>query len=303
MIFSPGGTEPRMMRTSCLLGFKSVCWESIHFIRVICKDGPLSSFSFFLPVTPVHMFTPKPFQIPTHSCRLTGFYCPEVPLLFWLRTPHSWDSCTLRGSMKSSERAASSPDFPWIRSWHFNEGKDNVWTSASPGSRPSPCHRTPTSCPSTQHFILLRPPNKQTLECSQCWLGWWLPGCFPSLWHPMAPDCAEKVFCCCYFVLFLFLWMALVENADGSIILQPFIKRERKQTSLEIFWDTKQTASFLSSLGYVLPTECGYLETSCLLGFLSSKTWLATVSLEGGLNNINYACKPLAWLAVDFPAP
>lgn len=97
-------------------------------------------------------------------------------------------------SMKSSERAASSPNFPWIRSWHFNEGKDNVWISASPGSRPSPCHGTSTSYPQTQHFILFRPPNKQTLEYFQCWLGLWLPGCFPSLWHPMAPDCAEKVF-------------------------------------------------------------------------------------------------------------
>lgn len=154
MIFSPGGPEPRTMRTSCLLGFKSVRWESIHFKGVICKDRPLSFFSFFPPMTPVHMFTPKPFQISTHSCTLTGFYCPEVPLLFWLRIPRSWDSCTLRGSMKSSERAASSPDFPWIRSWHFNEGKDNVWTSASPGSRPSPCHRTPTSClpHSTSYF-------------------------------------------------------------------------------------------------------------------------------------------------------
>lgn len=177
-----------------------------------------SPLSFFLLIAPVHMFTPKPFQILTHSCRLTGSYCSEVPLPFWPRSPHSCVSCTLRVSMKSSERAASSPNFPWIRSWHFNEGKDNVWNPASPGSRPSSCHRTSTSCPSTQHFILFRPPNKQTLEDFQCWLGFWLPGCFPSPWHPMAPDCAENVFCCCSFVLLLFLWMALVENADESTI-------------------------------------------------------------------------------------
>lgn len=184
------------------------------------------------------MFIPKPFQIPTHSCRLTASYCSEVPLPFWPRIPHSCDSCTLWGSMRSSERPASSPNFPWIRSWHFNEGKDNVWNSASPGSRPSPCHRTSTSCPSTQHFILFRPPNKQTLEYSQCGLGLRPPGCFPSRWHPVVPICAGKVFCCCYFVLFLFLWMALVKNADGSIILLPFIKRERKHCCLEIFWET-----------------------------------------------------------------
>lgn len=140
------------------------------------------------------MFTPKPLQIPTHSCRLTASYCSEVPLPFWPRSSHSYDSCTLWGSMKSSERAASSPNFPWIRSWHFNEGKDNVWNPASPGSRPSPCHRTSTSCPSTEHFILLRPPNKQTLEHFQCWLGLGLPGCFLSLWRPRAPDGAEKRF-------------------------------------------------------------------------------------------------------------
>ena len=175
MMFSPGGIQLRMIRTSLPLRIQeySLSAQRVFISKEsFVRTDHFSSSPFFpLPITPVHMFTPKSFQIPTHSCRLTGSSCSEVPLPFWLRSPHSCDSCTLWGSMKSSERAASSPNFPWIRSWHFNEGKDNVWNPASPGSRPSPCHRTSSSCPSTQHFILFRPPNKQTLEDFQWWLG------------------------------------------------------------------------------------------------------------------------------------
>jgi hypothetical protein len=122
-----------------------------HVAETVCISkgsfGGTDHFSFsssFLPITPVPMFTPKPFQIHTHSCRLTASSCSETPLPFWLRIPSSRDSGTVQLN-EASEKAASSPNFPWIRSWHFSEGKDNVWNPASPGSRPSPCHRTSTS--------------------------------------------------------------------------------------------------------------------------------------------------------------
>lgn len=72
-------------------------------------------------------------------------------------------------SMKSSERAANSPYFPWIRSWHFNERKDNVWNKASSGFLPSMCHSNSTSCPSTQQFILFRPPKSPLNTFSDSW--------------------------------------------------------------------------------------------------------------------------------------
>lgn len=72
-------------------------------------------------------------------------------------------------SMKSSERAANSPYFPWIRSWHFNERKDNVWNKASSGFLPSMCHSNSTSCPATQQFILFRPPKSPLNTFSDSW--------------------------------------------------------------------------------------------------------------------------------------
>lgn len=201
------------------------------------RTGHFSSFSFFLPITPVHMFTPKPFQICTHSCRLTGSSCSEVSLLFWLRILHSCDSCTLQGSMKSSERAASSPNFPWIRSWHFNEGKDNVWNSASPGSLPSPCHRTSTSCPPFHTALHTFQTTKQT----DPWILSMLVGVMAARMfsQPLAPNgsrlCRES------FLLLLFCFVFIFMNGSGRKCRRKHnttaIHKKGKETScgLEIF--------------------------------------------------------------------
>ena len=220
----------------CLLGFKNTLWALRDYSF---QKSHLWEQTTFLPPPffpcRLHLYTAYSQTVsdPHTFLQADWFLLLRGPLPSWLRSPHSCGSCALPGSMKSSERAASSPSFPWIRSWHFNEGKDNVWNPASPGSRPSPCHRTSSSCPSTQHFILFRPPNKQTLEDFRRWLGLWLPGRLPGLWHPTAPArAAAAVFRCCSFVLFFIFMNGFGRNADGSTVLQPFIKSERKQTAV-----------------------------------------------------------------------
>lgn len=104
-------------------------------------------------------------------------------------------------SMKSSERAANSPNFPWIRSWHFNERKDNVWNKASPGFLPSMCHHNSTSCPSTQHFILFRPPESPLNTFSDSW-GLSCQCVFPASGTQWLQTGPRKFLC--VFVLFCF---------------------------------------------------------------------------------------------------
>lgn len=149
------------------------------------------------------MFTPKPHQIHRHSCRLTGFYCSEIPLfLGWVPCIHVTPAhCN---SMKSSETAANSPNFPWIRSWHFNERKDNVWNQANSGWLPSMCHSNSTSCPSTQHFILYRPPSR-SLNTSMLFGV----GAASMFSQPLAPSGSRldpESFCACLF-WFVFIFM------------------------------------------------------------------------------------------------
>lgn len=73
----------------------------------------------------------------------------------WLKET-LWASCQLAGFFPWLF-------FPWIKSWQFNERKDNVWIKASVGSLPSMCQSNFTSCPSktTQSSHNL---NKWTIE-------------------------------------------------------------------------------------------------------------------------------------------
>ena len=121
-------------------------------------------------------------------------------------------------SMKSSERAANSPNFPWIRSWHFNERKDNVWNTASSGFLPSMCHSNSTSCPSTQHFILFRPPKSPLNTFSDSW-GSSCQRVFPASGTQWLWTGPTKFFVCVRFVLLLFLWMAFAGDSDSGTIL------------------------------------------------------------------------------------
>lgn len=145
-------------------------------------------------------------------------------------------------SMKSSERAANSPNFPWIRSWHFNERKDNVWNKASSGFLPSMCHSNSTSCPSTQQFILFRPPKSSLNTFSDSW-GLSCQHVFPASGTQWLWTGPRKFFRACLFCFVIFmngfhrgLW--LQHNP-----IQPFIKSRGKIlyfAQLEIVSDTDQ---------------------------------------------------------------
>lgn len=149
------------------------------------------------------MFTPKPHQTHRHSCKLTRFYCSEIPL-FLGSLPCIHVTPAHCCSMKSSETAANSPNFPWIRSWHFNERKDNVWNKASPGSLPSMCHSNSTSCPSTQHFILYRPPSRSLSTSNAVW-DWscqYVFSAFGTQWLQTGP---KSFFECLFWFVFIFM--------------------------------------------------------------------------------------------------
>lgn len=130
--------------------------------------------------------------------------------------------------MKSSERAANSPNFPWIRSWHFNERKDNVWNKASSGFLPSMCHSNSTSCPSTQHFILFRPPKSPLNTFSDSW-GSSCQHVFPAsgtqwLWT------GPRKFCVCVcFVLLLFFYEWLSQGTLTPAQSYPAIHKKQRE--------------------------------------------------------------------------
>lgn len=143
--FSSGRLEPRKHRTSCLLESKSVRWGSIHFQKVTSKKkSPFFSLVSPAAYTCALTLTPQTVLNPHTISQAACLLLLASPLLSWLRRSIH-ESAAHCVSMKLSERAASSPNFPWIRSWHSSERKDNVWTSASLGCRPSSCHRTSPS--------------------------------------------------------------------------------------------------------------------------------------------------------------
>lgn len=206
------------------------------------------------------MFTPKPHQTHRHSCRLTRFYCSEIPLfLGWLPCIHVTPAHCC--SMKSSETAANSPNFPWIRSWHFNERKDNVWNEASSGSLPSMCHSNSTSCPSTQHFILYRPPSRSLNTFNAVW-GWSCQcvfSAFDTQWLQTGPKSFSWVF-----ILVCFSWMAEKEEPDwteaqwGGHSFYLIFKAKGKYSTLNDWIQTKAYRNLFCSKVFLLSASDCY---------------------------------------------
>lgn len=135
--FPLGGLEPRKYRAPCFLGFKSVCWESAHFQKVTFKKR-LPFSSFLLPLPPAHLL-PDRFQS-THIH--AGCLAPAAhqPPPFLAEELHSCESCTARLN-ETPRGLPAHPIFHELGPDTSVRGKDNVWTFASLGSRPSSCHR------------------------------------------------------------------------------------------------------------------------------------------------------------------
>lgn len=136
--FPLGGLEPRKYRAPCFLGFKSVCWESAHFQKVTFKKRP--PFFLFSPAASTcTLLLPGRFQS-THI--QAGCLAPAAhqPPPFLAEELHSCESCTARLN-ETPRGLPAHPIFHELGPDTSVRGKDNVWTFASLGSRPSSCHR------------------------------------------------------------------------------------------------------------------------------------------------------------------
>ena len=86
MMCSPGGIQLRMIRTSLPLRIQeySLSAQRVFISKEsFVRTDHFSSSPFFFPADyTCTLLTPRPFQIPTHSCRPTGSSCSEAPSLF-----------------------------------------------------------------------------------------------------------------------------------------------------------------------------------------------------------------------------
>lgn len=254
MMFSPGGIQLRMIRTSLPLRIQeySERSESIHFKRVICKNRPLFFLPLFFPCR-LHLYTcllPNRFKSP-HI--LPGWLVPPAqksPSLFGWGARIHVTPAHCGAQWNPLKGLPARPIFHELGPDTSMRGK--TMSETLPALAPGLVCVTellPAALPhSTSYFS-----DHQTNRPLRTFNGGWGYGCRDvcpasgTQWLQTAPTTFSVVvilFC------FLFLWMALVENADGSTILRPFIKSERKQTAV---WKSSGTPNKLQ-ISY-LPTS------------------------------------------------